>query len=65
MYLPLKEIEPQSVWHFFSEINAIPRASKKETQICNYIKAWAKARNLNVSEDKVGNISRLSFPFAG
>lgn len=49
-------LQPKLLWKIFSEISQIPRASKKEEKIREYIKNFAKTNNLKFSEDKVGNI---------
>lgn len=41
---------------FFKDISKIPRASFKEEQISNYLKTFAKERNLDYNQDDMFNI---------
>ena len=52
----LKGLEPKIVWELFEEISRIPRESKKEEKIRDWVKAWANIYNIPAKEDKVGNI---------
>ena len=52
----LKNIEPYSVFKFFSEISMIPRESEHEQQICKYIIDFAKERQLEFYTDKMMNV---------
>ncbi len=49
-------IEPALLWKYFEDLTNIPRPSKKETAVCNFIKQAAKERNLEVREDKMGDL---------
>ncbi len=49
-------LEPGNVWKYFKEISDIPRCSKQEGQIREYVKEFARRRNLLFWEDKIGNI---------
>ena len=44
------------VLKYFAEITDIPRCSKEEEKISNYLVAWAKERNLEVIQDKENNV---------
>ncbi|HSW68108.1 MAG TPA: aminoacyl-histidine dipeptidase [Bacteroidales bacterium] len=50
------ELEPQSLWHFFDEICAIPRPSKKEQKIVAYLSKFAEQHKLESEKDAVGNV---------
>ncbi|MBE0651325.1 MAG: aminoacyl-histidine dipeptidase [Bacteroidales bacterium] len=52
----LTRLEPAKVWTFFREILSIPRPSKKEEKVINYLLAFAKERNLEAVKDEIGNI---------
>ncbi len=52
----LENIEPKEVWKNFENLNAVPRASKKEKEIIAFVKAFANNLNLFVYEDEVGNV---------
>ncbi|OIP41979.1 MAG: hypothetical protein AUK47_05440 [Deltaproteobacteria bacterium CG2_30_63_29] len=46
----------RKVLDMFAEISKIPRRSKNEDQICDWLKAWAEQRGLEVRTDSVRNI---------
>lgn len=52
----LGEIKPRRVWSFFEEICRIPRLSKNEDRIREYLLDFARNHNLEAKEDSVGNI---------
>lgn len=52
----LNNLEPNSVWHYFEDICQIPRPSKKESQIIEYLLSFAKANNLAAKRDQAGNV---------
>lgn len=53
--ITLKEAQAKRVWEVFREINRIPRCSKNEGQIIEWLKDFAKSRNLACRNDAVGN----------
>ena len=54
--MDIKQLEPQSVWRNFSALNAVPRPSKKEEKVINFIKNFGESLNLPTSVDKTGNV---------
>jgi dipeptidase D len=52
----LASLYPQPLWQWFAEICAIPHPSKHEQALSLHIQAWARAKGLNIIEDKVGNL---------
>jgi dipeptidase D len=52
----IEKLEPKEVWKHFDEICKIPRCSKHEEKIINYVIEFAKKNNLNFKKDKVGNV---------
>ncbi|RLI69552.1 cytosol nonspecific dipeptidase [Candidatus Heimdallarchaeota archaeon] len=53
----LTHLQPERVWSIFEEITKIPRPSKKEQKIRQWIKEWAKQHKIPiVKEDDVGNL---------
>jgi dipeptidase D len=52
----LKGLKPTSVWKYFEEIAEIPRPSKKEDKIIDYIIAFALEHKLEYRKDTTGNI---------
>ena len=52
----IQGLKPEKVWRYFSEISAIPRGSKNEKAVLEYIKKTAAAMGLKSKQDKVGNV---------
>lgn len=52
----LSQLEPQKVFDYFYQITQIPRPSKKEEKIREYIVGTAKKFNRELQEDPAGNI---------
>lgn len=52
----LGDLEPQIVWSIFEEITHIPRPSKKEGKIRQWVKDWAEKQEISWKEDEAGNI---------
>ncbi|ODM27944.1 aminoacyl-histidine dipeptidase [Clostridium sp. Bc-iso-3] len=49
-------IEPRKVFHWFYEINRIPRCSGDEKRISDFLVSFAKERNLEVYQDELYNV---------
>jgi len=52
----LGHLNPGQLWVYFEEICKIPRLSKDEGRIREYLLEFAKNHNLEAKEDEVGNI---------
>ncbi len=52
----LENLEPKIVWKYFEEICKIPRCSKHEEKIAEYIVEIAKKNGLECYKDEVGNV---------
>ena len=52
----ISNLEPKLVWKHFDEIRQIPRCSKHEEKIRNYIVDFAKKQKLKYKVDKPGNV---------
>ncbi len=52
----IQGLKPEKIWHYFAEISAIPRGSKNEKAVLEYIKKTATAMGLKLKQDKVGNV---------
>jgi dipeptidase D len=53
---PLEGLKPELVWKYFAEISKIPRGSKNEKKISDYIVETAKKLGLEAKRDKVLNV---------
>ena len=54
--MTIKDLKPTELWNYFHEITQIPRPSKKEEKILAYLLNFAKKHNLEVKQDKAGNV---------
>ena len=52
----LEKLEPQVVWDYFEEICQIPRPSKKEEKIRQFLLYFAEKNGLASKTDEIGNI---------
>jgi len=52
----LGQLKPEPIWNYFEEICNIPRLSKNEGQIRNYLLDFAGKNELESKEDDIGNI---------
>ena len=51
-----KDLQPAAVFDFFAEINAVPRRSKHEEKMIEYLRAFGEKRGLVTRVDKTGNV---------
>lgn len=51
-----KELKPAAVFEQFSKINEIPRPSKHEEKMIEYLGNWGKSRGLDTQIDETGNV---------
>ena len=54
--MSIEKLYPEKVFHYFSEISKIPRASKKEKEISDWLVKFAKERKLKVIQDEHYNV---------
>lgn len=52
----IRELHPQEVFSIFHEITQVPRPSKREGKIIEWLKAFAVKHNLEHTVDEAGNI---------
>ena len=52
----LEQLAPQSIWKNFEKINAVPRPSKKEERIINFMIDFGKSLHLQTERDTIGNV---------
>jgi dipeptidase D len=52
----INDLEPKHLWNYFHEITQIPRPSKSEQGMIEYMKQFGKKNNLETIVDKVGNV---------
>lgn len=56
MTTAIRDLSPQPVWNFFSDLNAVPRPSKKEERVIEFIVGFGKGLGLETTRDAIGNV---------
>lgn len=54
--MDITQLEPQIIWKNFSALNAVPRPSKKEGKVIEFIKNFGENLGLETRVDEVGNV---------
>ena len=54
--MEMSQLQPQKVWQYFDEICQVPRPSKKEEKIIQYLIDTAKKIGVEVERDDIGNV---------
>ncbi|MDR5589853.1 aminoacyl-histidine dipeptidase [Christiangramia sp. SM2212] len=52
----IRELEPKVLWDKFADLNAVPRPSKKEERVIEFIKDFGNNLTLRTEVDSVGNV---------
>lgn len=52
----IRSLAPTSVWNHFADLNAIPRASKKEQRVIEFAKSFGEKLGLPTHVDSIGNV---------
>ncbi len=52
----LSNLEPQELWSNFAALNAVPRASKKEDRVIEFMVTFGKKLGLETYRDETGNV---------
>ena len=50
------ELKPASVFEQFAKINSIPRPSKREEKMIEYLRQWGDSHGLDTKVDETGNV---------
>lgn len=54
--MTIRELDPKSVWEIFDDITRVPRPSKKEGKIIEFLVGFAEKHNLEYKKDAIGNV---------
>lgn len=54
--MKITDLKPEIVWKFFHQVTQVPRPSKKEGKIIQYLESFAKEYKIAIKKDKAGNI---------
>lgn len=52
----IRNLKPKALWNKFADLNAVPRPSKKEERVIEFMKDFGKSLGLETIEDEVGNV---------
>ncbi len=54
--MKITDLKPEVVWRFFHDVTQVPRPSKKEGKMIEYLETFAKNHGIALKKDKAGNI---------
>ena len=52
----IRNLEPKQLWNKFADLNAVPRPSKKEERVIEFMKDFGKSLGLETFEDSIRNV---------
>ncbi|MBX2981536.1 MAG: aminoacyl-histidine dipeptidase [Flavobacteriales bacterium] len=52
----IRALEPKALWNHFADLNAVPRPSKKEERVIQFMKEFGKKLELPTHVDHAGNV---------
>ncbi|MGB8704326.1 MAG: M20/M25/M40 family metallo-hydrolase, partial [Gillisia sp.] len=52
----IRALEPKTLWNKFADLNAVPRPSKKEERVVEFMKNFGKSLGLETIIDSGGNV---------
>ena len=52
----IRTLEPKALWNNFADLNEVPRGSKKEEKVIDFMVQFGKKLNLETVVDPVGNV---------
>ena len=52
----VRDLEPRALWSHFADLNGIPRPSKKEQRVIQFVKEFGQSLNLATKVDDIGNV---------
>jgi dipeptidase D len=52
----IRNLEPKPLWNKFADLNAVPRPSKKEERVIEFIKNFGTSLGLETFEDEIRNV---------
>ncbi|MEN8247848.1 MAG: aminoacyl-histidine dipeptidase [Bacteroidota bacterium] len=56
MSAEVRALEPRALWNYFADLNEVPRGSKKEEKVIEFMKSFGEGLGLETIVDEVGNI---------
>lgn len=52
----IRNLEPKGLWNHFADLNAVPRPSKKEERVIQFMMDFGTSLGLETIQDRVGNV---------
>ena len=52
----IRNLEPKALWNKFADLNAVPRPSKKEERVIEFMKKFGESLGLETFEDEIRNV---------
>ncbi|MBX2907559.1 MAG: aminoacyl-histidine dipeptidase [Taibaiella sp.] len=52
----IRALQPSALWNHFTDLNAVPRPSKKEERVIAFIKDFGERLGLSTATDSAGNV---------
>lgn len=52
----IRNLEPKQLWNKFADLNAVPRPSKKEARVIEFMKNFGNSLGLETFEDEIRNV---------
>lgn len=52
----IRQLEPRALWNHFADLNAVPRGSKKEDRVIQFMLDFGNGLGLPTSRDETGNV---------
>lgn len=52
----IRNLEPKALWNKFADLNAVPRPSKKEERVIEFMKSFGNSLGLETFEDEIRNV---------
>ncbi|MHC2992951.1 aminoacyl-histidine dipeptidase [Pontibacter sp. HJ8] len=56
MSTEVRALEPRALWNNFADLNAVPRPSKKEERVVQFVKEFGQKLGLETIQDEIGNV---------
>tara|TARA_Y100001978_G_scaffold203488_1_gene229913 strand:+ start:6592 stop:8046 length:1455 start_codon:yes stop_codon:yes gene_type:complete len=54
--MTVRDVEPLSLWNHFADLNEVPRPSKKEERVIEFMMNFGKSLGLETLKDQIGNV---------
>jgi dipeptidase D len=54
--MEVRKLEPSALWNHFADLNAVPRPSKKEERVIQFMVDFGRSLGLPTIQDRIGNV---------